>query len=85
MPTFIPLVPDLIATMGGGDPVAIISAINVGSHVVDVSPLSTLGAMCIAHAAHENRQRLFQALLVYSISMAVVGAAVCYVVFGLLW
>ncbi len=86
MPTFIPLVPDLIARMGGGDPVAIISAINVGSHVVDVSPLSTLGAMCIAHAAaHENRQRLFQALLLYSVSMAGVGAVVCYVVFGLLW
>jgi len=86
MPTFIAMVPSLIATLGGGDPVAIISAINVGSHVVDVSPLSTLGAMCIANAAaHEDRNRLFQRLLIYGLAMAGVGALVCYVFFGLLW
>jgi len=85
MPTFIPMVPSLIAKLGG-DPVAIISAINVGSHVVDVSPLSTLGAMCIANAAaHEDRNRLFQRLLIYGLAMAVVGAFVCYLFFGLLW
>jgi Na+/H+ antiporter NhaD/arsenite permease-like protein len=86
MPTFIPMVPSLIAKLGGGDPVAIISAINVGSHVVDVSPLSTLGAMCIANAAaSEDRNRLFQRLLVYGLAMALVGALVCYLFFGLLW
>src|SRR6266498_3554720 len=86
MPTFIPMVPSLIAKLGGGDPVAIISAINVGSHVVDVSPLSTLGAMCIANAAvHEDRNQLFQRLLIYGLSMAVVGALVCYLFFGVLW
>ena len=85
MPAFIPTVPGLIANMGGGDPIAIISAINVGSHVVDVSPLSTLGAMCIANAAcHEDRNRLFRRLLLYGVSMAVVGALVCYLFFGLL-
>jgi Na+/H+ antiporter NhaD/arsenite permease-like protein len=86
MPTFIPMVPSLIAKLGGGDAVAIISAINVGSHVVDVSPLSTLGAMCIANAAaHEDRNRLFQRLLIYGLAMALVGALVCYLFFGLLW
>jgi Na+/H+ antiporter NhaD/arsenite permease-like protein len=85
MPAFIATVPGLIAKMGGGDPVAIISAINVGSHVVDVSPLSTLGALCIANAAaHEDRQQLFRALLIYGLSMAVVGAVVCYIFFGVL-
>ena len=82
----IPMVPSLITKLGGGDPVAIISAINVGSHVVDVSPLSTLGAMCIANAAvHEDRNQLFQRLLIYGLSMAVVGALVCYLFFGVLW
>jgi Na+/H+ antiporter NhaD/arsenite permease-like protein len=86
MPTFIPMVPSLIAKLGGGDPVAIVSAINVGSHVVDVSPLSTLGAMCIANAAaSEDRNRLFQRLLVYGLAMALVGALVCYLFFDLLW
>ena len=86
MPTFIPMAPSLIAKLGGGDPVAIVSAINVGSHVVDVSPLSTLGTMCIANAAaSEDRNRLFQRLLIYGLAMALVGALVCYLFFGLLW
>ncbi len=86
MPTLIAMVPSLIATLGGGDPVAIISAINVGSHVVDVSPLSTLGAMCIANAAvHEDRNQLFQRLLIYGLAMAFVGALVCYLFFVILW
>jgi hypothetical protein len=85
MPAFIPLVPGLIEKIGGGDAVALISSINVGSHVVDVSPLSTLGAICIANVeGYETRKRLFQSLLVYGLSMAVVGAIVCYVCFGLL-
>jgi di/tricarboxylate transporter len=85
MPTFIPMVPGLIAKLGGGNPVAIVSAINVGSHVVDVSPLSTLGAICIANvAAHEDKNRLFQHLLIYGLSMAIFGAIVCYLFFGLL-
>jgi hypothetical protein len=42
--------------------------------------------MCIANAAaSEDRNRLFQRLLVYGLAMAVVGALVCYLFFGLLW
>ena len=85
MPAFIPTVPSLIAKLGGGNPVAIVSAINVGSHVVDVSPLSTLGAICIANAApHEDKNKLFRYLMIYGLSMSVFGAIVCYVFFGLL-
>jgi len=85
MPMFIPLVPELIAKLGGGNAVAIVSAINVGSHVVDVSPLSTLGAICIANmAAHEDKNKLFRHLLTYGLAMAVFGALLCYVFFGLL-
>ncbi|MBL8162731.1 MAG: C4-dicarboxylate ABC transporter [Anaerolineae bacterium] len=85
MPAFIPVVPGLIAKLGGGNPAALVSAINVGSHLVDVSPLSTLGAMCIANAApHENKDELFRRLLIYGLSMSVVGALVCFVFFGLL-
>jgi di/tricarboxylate transporter len=78
MPTFIAAVPGLIEKLGGGDPVALISAINVGSHVVDVGPLSTLGALYIASAAaREDRDRLFRRLLLYGLAMAVAGAPVC--------
>ena len=85
MPMFLPMVPGLITELGGGNPIALISSINVGSHLVDTSPLSTLGALCIACAgAHEDKAKLFRNLLIWGLSMAVVGAVVCYVFFGLL-
>jgi di/tricarboxylate transporter len=85
LPTFIPTVLSLIEKIGGGNPVAVIASINVGSHVVDVSPLSTLGALCIAAAAyHENKQKLFRHLLIYGFLMTFFGAAVCYLSFGFL-
>jgi hypothetical protein len=85
LPAFLPTVPGLIENLGGGDPIAIASSINVGAHLVDVSPLSTLGALCIASApASENRTALFNKLLLWGLSMSVVGALVCFVFFGLL-
>ncbi len=85
LPTFLPTIPGLIEKLGGGDALAIAYSINVGSHLVDVSPLSTLGALCIANAAEsENRTRLFHKMLGWGLSMAVVGAVVCFVFFGLL-
>ncbi len=85
MPMFLPMVPGLIKEIGGGDPVALISSINIGSHIVDTSPLSTLGALCIACAAeHEDKAKLFRNLMLWGLSMAVVGAVACYLAFGLL-
>ena len=85
LPAFLPTVPSLIQKLGGGDPVAIASSINVGAHLVDVSPLSTLGALCMAAApATEDRTALFHKLLAWGLSMSVVGAVVCWVFFGLL-
>ncbi|MGH9461087.1 MAG: SLC13 family permease, partial [Vicinamibacteria bacterium] len=58
---------------------------NVGSHLVDVSPLSTLGALCMASAPlTEDRTALFNKLLLWGLSMSVVGALVCYLFFGVL-
>jgi di/tricarboxylate transporter len=86
LPAFLPTVPGLVARLGGGDPLAIASSINVGAHLVDVSPLSTLGALCLANApASENRTALFNKLMVWGLSMCVVGAVVCFVFFGLLF
>ena len=48
LPAFLPTVPGLLARLGGGDPLALSLSINVGSSLVDVSPLSTLGALCVA-------------------------------------
>lgn len=85
LPAFLPTIPGIIENLGGGDPMAIAASINVGSHLVDVSPLSTLGALCIAAApVQENRTQLFNKLLLWGLSMSVVGAVVCYVFFGVL-
>lgn len=85
MPTFIPLVPGLIEKIGGSSAQALIASINVGSHLVDVSPLSTLGALCIANAAaRENKNKLFNQLLGFGLSMSLFGAVVCYIFFGLI-
>ena len=85
MPMFLPMVPGLIKEIGGGNPVALISSINVGAHLVDSSPLSTLGALCIACAGdHEDKAKLFRNLLIWGLSMSVVGAIVCWLFFGIL-
>lgn len=84
LPTFLPMSAGLAERLGA-DPLAIASSINVGAHMVDVSPLSTLGALCLAAAPPgEDRQALFNKVLAWGLSMAVVGAVVCFVFFGVL-
>jgi di/tricarboxylate transporter len=82
LPALLPTIPDLIKNMGGGDAMAIMSSMNVSGHLVDVSPLSTLGALCLAAAPPGTDTRaLFNKLLAWGLSMTVVGAAVCWVAF----
>ena len=85
LPALLPTVPGLVEQMGGGDLLAIVSSMNSGGHLVDVSPLSTLGALCLAAApAGTNTRRLFNQLMAWGLSMSVVGGVVCWIVFGLL-
>jgi len=85
MPMFLPLVPGLAKEVPSADVIAMISSINIGSHLVDTSPLSTLGALCIACAGeHEDKTKLFRKLLIWGLSMSVVGATACVLFFGIL-
>ena len=85
LPAFLPTVPGLAAQLGGVEPLAIASSMNVGAHLVDVSALSTLGALCMAAApAQEDSRKLFNQLMVWGLSMTVVGALVCYLLFTVL-
>jgi len=85
MPMFLPLVPGLAKEVPSADVIAMISSINIGSHLVDTSPLSTLGALCIACAGeHEDKAKLFRKLLIWGLSMAIVGAVACVLFFGVL-
>jgi di/tricarboxylate transporter len=80
MPAFVPMIPEIKNQTGVSDPVDLAVAICAGSHMVDVSPLSTLGALCIASApvGAEERSVLFRKLLLWGLSMALVGAALAF-------
>jgi di/tricarboxylate transporter len=81
LPAFIPMVPGLAAQLPGASPVGIATAMNIGGHLVDVSPLSTIGALCLAGAPPEEARPLFNRLLAWGLSMAIVGAGISYVLF----
>ncbi len=83
LPAFLPTVPGLVEKVGGGDPLAVALSINVGSAMVDVSPLSTLGALCVATVADPADARvLFRQLLIWGLSMSVVAAFLCQMLAG---
>jgi hypothetical protein len=83
LPAFLPMVPSLAERLGGLDPLSIAWSMNVSASLVDLSSLSTVGALFIAGAgAAADTRRLFNELLVWGLSMSVVGAALCFVLFG---
>ena len=86
MPAFIPLIPSIVEKIGGGNITEMLIAVNVGSHMVDVSPLSTLGAICIATAQIDQAEKgkLFRNLMIWGLAMAVFGSLVIYVLLDLI-
>ncbi len=85
LPAFLPTVPGIVEQLGGGDPLAIALSINVGSSLVDVSPLSTIGALCVAAVADTGQGHvLFRQLLAWGLAMAVVGAVLSQLGAGIL-
>ena len=84
LPAFLPMVPDLAERLGGLDPLPIAWAMNVSASLVDLSSLSTVGALFIAGAGGggADGRKLFNGLLIWGLSMSVVGAALCFVLFG---
>ena len=81
LPAFLPTVPGLAAQLGA-NPLAIASSMYVGGHLVDLSPLSTIGALCIAALPHDaDAKKLFNQLLAWGLSMMLVGAIICWILF----
>jgi di/tricarboxylate transporter len=82
LPAFLPTIPGLVMRLGGGDAVGIATSMNVGAHLVDMSPLSTTGAMCLAGITDPAQVRpTFNRLLAWGLSMTVIGALLCWVFF----
>ena len=81
LPAFLPTVPGLAERLGV-DPMSIAASMYVGGHLVDLSPLSTIGALCIAALHNEaDAKKLFNQLLWWGLSMMVVGGAICWILF----
>ena len=80
LPAFLPLAPGLAAQLPGASAVAIAMSMNIGGHLVDVSPLSTIGALCLAGVSGDESRALFNKLLAWGLSMSIVGAVLCYLV-----
>jgi len=80
LPAFLPTSATLVAKVGGGDPLAVALSINVGSSLVDVSPLSTIGALCVAAVADPaGARQLFRSMMIWGLSMMLIGAAICQI------
>jgi di/tricarboxylate transporter len=85
LPAFLPTAPGIVEQLGGGDPVAVALSINVGSSLVDVSPLSTLGALCVAAVPDgPTAAKLFRQLLLWGVAMTIVGAVIAQLFAGAL-
>jgi len=85
LPAFLPAVPQLVEKLGGGEPLAISWSMIIGGHLVDGSPLSTIGAICVASApVSVDRRVLFNKALYWGLSMSIAGALICQIFFGLL-
>jgi di/tricarboxylate transporter len=82
LPAFLPTIPGLIMRMGGGDPLALAASMNIAGHLVDMSPLSTTGAVTIAGVPDgQDIKPLYNKLLAWGLSMTVVGAIGCWIFF----
>ena len=83
LPAFLPMVPSLAEQLGGVEPLNIAWSMAVSASLVDLSSLSTVGALFIAGAAAgTDVRRLFNALLAWGLSMSIVGALLCWLMFG---
>jgi di/tricarboxylate transporter len=83
MPAFLPMVPELAGRVGGVEPLMLAWAVTVGGGLVDLSSLSTVGALFLAAAPPGTDTRaMFNALLAWGLSMTVVGALLCWILFG---
>lgn len=83
LPTFLPTVPGIVGDVGLSSDrmLAVATAVNIGSNLVDVSSVSTIGAMCVAATPGEHeRRKLYRQALAWGLSMSVVGAVVCWAV-----
>lgn len=85
MPAFIPMIPDLLTKMGGGDGVALVYTVVLAGHIVDLSSLSPSGALLFGGAGPKtDKTKFFRQLLAWGFAMVFVGSFICWLFFTVL-
>ncbi|MDX1946074.1 MAG: SLC13 family permease [Pirellulaceae bacterium] len=82
IPAFLPMVSKLADLTPGSDKLSLAQAVLVGGNLVDMSPFSTIGALCLAGTPPEtDRRLLFNQLLAWGFVVAFLGAILCWICF----
>jgi di/tricarboxylate transporter len=82
LPAFLPMVQQLAESQPGTSKLALALSVLIGGNLVDMSPLSTIGALCIAAAPEGiDRRALFHQLLAWGFAMSAAGALFCWLFF----
>jgi di/tricarboxylate transporter len=87
LPAFLPMAPSLLKQLGAAasDLLPLVSSIIVCGFITDLSPLSTTGAVFISNAGPKaDKNKLFRDMLIWGLSMSVVGAVVSWLAFTVL-
>jgi di/tricarboxylate transporter len=78
LPLVLPMLPELHEHVPSVPVLTMLTSIGVGAHLVDASPLSTLGALCVSNAGDAvEQERLFRALLLWGFAMVPLAAVLC--------
>lgn len=82
LPAFLPVATEVAANQPGVSALNLALAVLVGGNLVDMSPLSTIGGLCLAPVPDgDERRRLFNQLLIWGFAMALVGAVIAWLLF----
>lgn len=85
MPAFIPMIPDLLTKMGGGNGVALVYTVVLAGHIVDLSALSPSGALLYGGAGPKvDKTKFFRQLVAWGFAMVFVGAFISWLFFTVL-
>jgi Na+/H+ antiporter NhaD/arsenite permease-like protein len=76
------IIPLAVPFLAGGEigAVGMIASLAISATIVDVSPFSTNGALVLANAPEDERDRLFRRFLIYSGLVVVAGPALAWAV-----
>lgn len=82
LPLFFPIIESISQNLTAGLAAVLIYSVAVGSHLVDASPLSTLGALCLSQITDQRlRTKSYRSLLIYSFLMIPVAGIWGYVLY----